>query len=64
MVGDYFCTHIPDNDEDGHIIDRAILHLTALQRAMTSNLHPRSDWFQELLSSWKPFLVQILLYTG
>ena len=48
MVGEYCCTYIPDNDEDGHVIDQAILNLTALQRAMTSDLHPRSDWFKEL----------------
>ena len=50
MVGQYFCTYIPENDEDGPLIDQASLNLTALQSTMISDLHPRSDWF----SSWKP----------
>ena len=49
---------------DGHVIDQVILNLTALQRAMISNLHPRSDFFQELFSSWKPLSVQVLSYIG
>ncbi|MGL5599255.1 MAG: hypothetical protein ACRDDA_14365 [Aeromonas sp.] len=71
MVGTTCCTFIPENDEDGHVIDQAITNLTALRDATEKDLVTTSgllqwlfggQWWHVFLKVFVPIIAVLILF--